>query len=544
MTYETGIFVFHRITDEKQWKLFLKAVYDYFLQHQNDNVRMTVNRNETTGEFQPLVDELNAVSTDLKGLHLTDQFNFITGDCDNSFFATWRINLAENLYGKPCYKLTEEEKTRVCTESIEKMRETMKRMNYSVTEDELLEIVGFKVGNSQKSLLVEPPVAISIEGITLPVYAHHFKKTRGQVWHPMCSESVIKIFYKLLKNYFSEAHHYCYFNELNYLNDPYEPPTRYYSSDRRYRQHATTETMEENDAFYQQIIVNNFPKLRKLAFSLLNISTDNSSLEILGCLHTLAKLQNNVINFYKQNKSGATLLLPIIILSGKSNKRLLLIIDVSLYNDIRRNIKQEQLLIDEKKTFRQLLMNTKPDDIRKLLGSLDYVFTYLQHSTGKQATLRIKSFVQTSIQNKTHLHSYILNEQQPFANIQLKYIINFYELIEELVFDEIMKNYVKQELTTDACTNDEEKLNIIKQFIHLIDIDATIWIRHPYIILKGIETKLAIINNSNTDSKAMNESKNVRDWCQTKNEKMNPLTTTTAAASAANVTKKTKRRVD
>jgi len=182
----------------------------------------------------------------------------------------------------------------------------------------------------------------------------------------------------------------------------------------------------------------------------------------------------------------------------------------------------------------------------------------------------------------------------------LQYAIDLYELIEELVFDEIMKNYVKQELTEDACTNEEEKMNIIEQFIRstymlddipqqlkdpkvwmsvlkrviiriitantdlsvelqayldrpdlwnenlieyldLVDIGKNILLRHTYIILKGIETKLAITNKVNTDSKANNEPKNLRDWCQTKNEKMNPTTTT--MASSTNVTKK-KGRVD
>ena len=45
---------------------FLKAVFDYFLQHQNDNMRMSVNRNEITGEFQPLANEYHPVVTDLK----------------------------------------------------------------------------------------------------------------------------------------------------------------------------------------------------------------------------------------------------------------------------------------------------------------------------------------------------------------------------------------------------------------------------------------------------------------------------------------------
>jgi hypothetical protein len=84
------------------------------------------------------------------------------------------------------------------------------------------------------------------------------------------------------------------------------------------------------------------------------------------------------------------------------------------------------------------------------------------------------------------------------------------------------------------------KENLI-EYLDLVDIGKNILLRHTYIILKGIETKLAITNKVNTDSKTNNEPKTLRDWCQTKNEKINPTTTT--MASSTNVTKK-KGRVD
>ncbi|CAF4279596.1 unnamed protein product [Rotaria sp. Silwood2] len=417
-----------------------------------------------------------------------------------------------------------------------------------------------------------------------------------------------------------------------------------------------------------------FSKSRKLAFFLLNRSTDNSSFEILGCLHTLAKFQNNIINFYKHITNPQILYenterkQPTIEIQKIKKEHLLVISsevidtilreengyiinyeygktkeiiydydeietrlcnrinriqsintenfnyfnyqfelyhqEVSLFNDIRRNIKQEQISTDEQAKLQQYLRNTKMDDVRQFLGSLDYVFTYLRHATDRSSTSTLKQSVQALIHNTSHLHSYILNEQQPFANIQLKYVINLYELIEELVFDEIMKNYVKQELTTDVCINEEEEKNFIEQFIHstymldnisqqlkdprvwlsvlkrliirvitanidlnvsmqiyivrtdlwnedlvpyldLINIPDNILVRHTYIILKGIETKLAVINNSNSDTKTSNESKNLRDWCQTKNEDINPSTISiTTEMPTGNITKKKQRRVD
>ncbi|CAF5157069.1 unnamed protein product [Rotaria sp. Silwood1] len=123
-----------------------------------------------------------------------------------------------------------------------------------------------------------------------------------------------------------------------------------------------------------------------------------------------------------------------------------------------------------------------------------------------------------------------------------------------------MKNYVKQELTTDVCVNEEEKENIIGQFIRstymldnipqqlkdprvwlsvlkrliirvitanidlnvpmqiyiertdlwnedltqyldLINITDNVLVRHTYVILEGIEAKSTQNNHLNTDSK-------------------------------------------
>ncbi|CAF3287398.1 unnamed protein product, partial [Rotaria sp. Silwood2] len=417
-----------------------------------------------------------------------------------------------------------------------------------------------------------------------------------------------------------------------------------------------------------------FSKSRKLAFFLLNRSTDNSSFEILGCIHTLAKFQNSIINFCKyitisqilhediERKQPAIEIQKIkkehlLVISsevidtilreengyiinyeyGKTKEviydydeietrlcnrinRIRLIDtenfnyfnyqfelyhqDVSLFNDIRRNIKQEQISTDEKVKLQQYLRNTKMDDVRQFLGSLDYVFTYFRHATGRPTTSTLKKSVKILIHNTSDLHSYILNEQYPFANIPLKYVINLYELIEELVFDEVMRNYVKQELITDVCVNEEEKENIIGQFVgstymldnisqqlkdprvwlsvlkrliirvitanidlnvsmqiyiertdlwnedliqylDLIKINDNILVRHTYVILEGIEAKLKQSNNLNTDNKTNNESINIRDWCQTKTEDINRLTTLTAPeVTTIGNNKKKKLRVD
>ncbi|CAF1122804.1 unnamed protein product [Didymodactylos carnosus] len=52
--------------------------------------------------------------------------------------------------------------------------------------------------------------------------------------------------------------------------------------------------------FSREQSIEQFSKSTKLAFFLLNASKDNSSIAILGCLQTLAKLQNTIVNYYRQ----------------------------------------------------------------------------------------------------------------------------------------------------------------------------------------------------------------------------------------------------
>ncbi|CAF1222766.1 unnamed protein product [Didymodactylos carnosus] len=146
-----------------------------------------------------------------------------------------------------------------------------------------------------------------------------------------------------------------------------------------------------------------------------------------------------------------------------------------------------------------------------------------------------------------------------------------------------MSNYVKQEMTTEACASEEEKLSIIDQFIQStyanattpqtlkdpsvwmsvlkrliirviaanvdlnvplqiylertdmwnedlildinhIDVDEHILLKHTYIILKGIETQVSIMapkRQHDIDDSATKQSYDVRDWCDSHNEKIN-----------------------
>ncbi|CAF1410957.1 unnamed protein product [Didymodactylos carnosus] len=295
--------------------------------------------------------------------------------------------------------------------------------------------------------------------------------------------------------------------------------------------------------------IESFSKNVKLAFFLLNTSKDDSSICLLGCFQTLAKLQNVIVNYFRQINEPMTEIIEnekkrptlvqkikpehtlnlnvrefISILDrdgfmvnheyGKSKEvlydfdqiesRLRFIIgkirlidpdkfiffnlvlchitiayqfelynqDVSLFNDIRRYIKQQSLSNNDKTKLSTLLSNAKADEIRKYLGSLDYVFTYPRNARDSDNTWTIRTFVENVVNNKAHLHEYVTS-QEPFASIHLKYVISLYELVEELVFNEVMSNYVKQEMTSEACASEEEKLSIIDQFVQSTYANAT-----------------------------------------------------------------------
>ncbi|CAF0807414.1 unnamed protein product [Didymodactylos carnosus] len=133
--------------------------------------------------------------------------------------------------------------------------------------------------------------------------------------------------------------------------------------------------------------------------------------------------------------------------------------DSTLITDIRNRIRQELLTNDEKAKLHLLLTNMKPDAILHYIGSLDYIFTYLRNLISDDNTMTIQVFVEKCIKYNTN----ILRQQQLFSTIQIKYIISLYELIEEIVFDKIMKNYIKQELDEISFTKQEIQ-EVIEQF--------------------------------------------------------------------------------
>ncbi|CAF1188642.1 unnamed protein product [Rotaria sp. Silwood1] len=140
--------------------------------------------------------------------------------------------------------------------------------------------------------------------------------------------------------------------------------------------------------------------------------------------------------------------------------------NTSLINDVRARIKQQRLSNDDRNKLQSLIVGMNNDDMLNYLGSLDYVFTYLRTSILDSASERIpiEKFVKHYIHRHTYLNDTILY-QPPFSTIQLPYIIDLYEMIEENVFDRVLRAYVKNELQETTFTHDERQ-RIFEEFSH------------------------------------------------------------------------------
>ncbi|CAF3907546.1 unnamed protein product, partial [Rotaria sp. Silwood2] len=138
--------------------------------------------------------------------------------------------------------------------------------------------------------------------------------------------------------------------------------------------------------------------------------------------------------------------------------------NTSLINDVRTRIKQQQLPNDERTRLHRLLVGMNNDDILNYLGSLDYVFTYLRNSVPENATetTTIQTFVEQHIHAYACLNDNILR-RPPFSTIQLRYIIDLYEMIEENAFDQVLRAYVKKELVEEMFS-DEERQRVLLVF--------------------------------------------------------------------------------
>jgi hypothetical protein len=76
--------------------------------------------------------------------------------------------------------------------------------------------------------------------------------------------------------------------------------------------------------------------------------------------------------------------------------------------------------------------------------------------------MTIQLFVERHLHSRASLNDNIL-QQPPFSEIQLRYIIHLYEMLEETAFDKVLRPYVKAELTEGAFS-DEERQQVLVEF--------------------------------------------------------------------------------
>ncbi|CAF3368108.1 unnamed protein product [Rotaria socialis] len=138
--------------------------------------------------------------------------------------------------------------------------------------------------------------------------------------------------------------------------------------------------------------------------------------------------------------------------------------EASLINEVRARIEQEPLTRDDRTRLSRLIKTMNPDDILHYLGSLDNIFTYIRTIAAERLkqNMTVQLFIEQFIRSKSRLNDSILRWTD-FSAVQLRYIIDFYEMFEEIAFDQVLRVYIKKELAGEAF-NQEERKRIIDAF--------------------------------------------------------------------------------
>ncbi|CAF2137558.1 unnamed protein product [Rotaria magnacalcarata] len=175
----------------------------------------------------------------------------------------------------------------------------------------------------------------------------------------------------------------------------------------------------------------------------------------------------------------------------------------SLITDVRTRLKQEPLEPTERKKLIGLIQGMDNDDIVNFLGSLDYVFTYLRDIdidlNIEMPT--IQTFVEKNIRWQSCLSDYV-RRKAPFSTIYLKSIIDLYELLEEYVFDQVLRNFVKKAWCEESFPV-VERTQIVERFISMTfgkqEIAASLRNIDSWIgILKRV--MIRVLSNVNVDT--------------------------------------------
>lgn len=149
--------------------------------------------------------------------------------------------------------------------------------------------------------------------------------------------------------------------------------------------------------------------------------------------------------------------------------------NVSLIKEIRDRIEQELFENSKRKDIKEHIKILTEDTIINISKSLEYILSYLRTTNIKNAiklnnkyiteTLTIQGFIGNYIQSTIGLDTEL--DREPFSSIELKYIIDLYELFEEYIFHKILRNYMKSDLRVVPFSN-SENVTIINEFMEII----------------------------------------------------------------------------
>ena len=126
----------------------------------------------------------------------------------------------------------------------------------------------------------------------------------------------------------------------------------------------------------------------------------------------------------------------------------------SIFTDIRRKNPQEPFTQEVRAKYSNYIKGFSKKDLLSYLGSLDYAFTYLRNINKKEDST-IEDFCKETIQNHDHLNSHV-TKRQPLCRIPIRHIVELYELVEEIVFDQAIQDNIRPELLENIPQDERE----------------------------------------------------------------------------------------
>jgi hypothetical protein len=144
--------------------------------------------------------------------------------------------------------------------------------------------------------------------------------------------------------------------------------------------------------------------------------------------------------------------------------------NVSLINDIRKRFEQKLFDDNERAEIKRVLCSFDNHSILQLSGLLECALAYLR--TAISTTMTIEKFIREYIHSKGSTDNQIFRKK-PFSSIQLQFIVDLNELIEECVFDQILRNNIRNEFREQSFPIGQQT-EITNRLIDIILHDQTL----------------------------------------------------------------------